>query len=141
MTHSYFCSPPRKKSALENSRCNALQRTATHCNSLQHTATHCNTLQHTYNALQHTTTQCNTLQHTATLILWLFRTHTAARTAWRQMLGFLYCSVLQCAAARSSILHLERAGVKVADAWTCLLFCFLSCEVAACACAPRLQDL
>jgi len=135
MTHSYFCSPPRKKSALEKSRCNALQRTATHCNTLQHTATHLQRTATHYNAMQHTATHCNT--H----IVAVFRTHTAARTAWRQMLGFLYCSVLQCAAARSSILHLERAGVKVADAWTCLLFCFLSCEVAACACAPRLQDL
>ena len=49
-------------------RCNALQRTASHCNALQRTATLYNTLQHTtpyYNTLQYAATHCSTLQHTS----------------------------------------------------------------------------
>ena len=44
---------------LQQSHCNALQRTATHCNALQRTATHCN-------ALQCTASHCNTLYFATT---------------------------------------------------------------------------
>jgi len=62
-------------------RCNTLQRIATHCytaahySTLQHIATHCNALQHSAvlkwvtisNPPWHKCSHCNTLQHSATL--------------------------------------------------------------------------
>jgi len=90
-------------------RCNALQRTATHrnapqrtatqCNALQQAARHCNAQHHTascsleqHGECKHTVTHCSVVQHAAT------RCNTLLHTA-------MYYNALQCTATRCNTLQ------------------------------------